>query len=208
MTLRERGLWRGRRKREAEFSGAAGGGVVGEGDGAAVGGGDLLREHKSNAAPFRLSGVEGDEEVRGIEQAGAGVDDLEDGLGRRLAPGDEDARWRGGLGEGGFDGVADEVDEELLELVRVGEEEGFRTGFQGDGDAGFEGNDRSDESSERGWFERRGGQAGELLVSLEEAVERGGAIFDDGEAAVQVFGVVNAGAKAAGDGFDRGKRSC
>ncbi len=79
----------------AEFGDAAGWvWVVGEGDGAFVGGGDLLGEDEADAASFGFGGVEGDEEIGWVEQAGAGVDDPEDRLGGGFAPADDDA-WRG-----------------------------------------------------------------------------------------------------------------
>ena len=101
--------------------------------------------------------------------------------------------WRAGCfgfffdaGEGGFDGVADEVDEELLDLVGVGEEIDVGGGEKADVETDFERDDALEQREQRDALEDGRGKLGELTVGLDESVERLGAVFDDGEAALQV----------------------
>ena len=190
-------------------------GIREERDAAAVGCGDLLSKDQADARALRLGGVEGHEEVGGIVDAEAVVFDVEDGFGGGDGPGEGDG-WlvSGGLGfgsEGGVDGVLEEVDEGLLELVGVAGEDGGGPRDDDDGEAGFELRGAVDEVFDCGGLEAGIGEMGEALVGLEETVERGGTFLDDGEAACEVglifrgFDGGGAGAEAAGDGLDGGE---
>ena len=136
---------------KSEFGDTPGrGGVVVEGYGAFVRGRDLLCEDEADATALRLGGVEGHEKIGWIHEAHAVVANLHDGGGGGGAPGDRDLRVSAGRGaESCFDGIAKEVDEELLELVGIGAEVDGRPGTEGDGKAGFKVSDLFEQGSER-----------------------------------------------------------
>ena len=112
---------------------------------------DLLGEDQADSAAFGLGGVEGHKEVGWVDQARTVVADMERGLGRGCGPTDDYER-SGGRSffcvERCFGGVAEEVDEELLELVGVGQEMNGWAGLQVDGDARFELDDVVEECAE------------------------------------------------------------
>ncbi len=87
---------------------------------------------------------------------------------------------------GGFDGVADEVDEELFDLIGVGEEIDVGGAEKADIEADFKADDALQQRHQRHAFKDRRGELRELAVGLHESVEGLGAVFDDGEAALQI----------------------
>ncbi|MGA8529288.1 MAG: hypothetical protein WB622_06205 [Acidobacteriaceae bacterium] len=87
---------------------------------------------------------------------------------------------------GGFDGVADQVDEQLLDLVRVGEEIDVGCPQQPDIQADFETDNALEEWHQRDALENRRRQLRELTVGLHEAVEGLGAVLDNRETALKV----------------------
>src|SRR5262245_23295734 len=114
----------GRQPQPREAAGAVA--AVLEGQPAAVSLGDLPAEDQADPGAVRLGGEERHDEVGGRRQAGPAVLDPDLDLRRpasRAAPADGDAA--AGL-LGGFDRVAHQVDEQLLELVRVRLHRGLR----------------------------------------------------------------------------------
>lgn len=198
--------WRGVGDWDFEDGLAAWGALeVAEFEGAAVGFGDLAREGETDSSAGFLGGVEGDEEVVGIGEAGAVVGDGDGeesgaGFGLNGDGGREgDSSWAGqsprghGLGdgclaraEGGFNRVADKVDEELFELIGVCEDLSLRDWMERDFQPRFEAGDSLEQGLQGDAAERGGGELRELAVGLDEAMEGLGATLDDFEAAVEV----------------------
>jgi len=102
---------------QTEAGDAAGAvGAVFQGEGAAVALGDLTAQDEANAGTAGFGGEEGDEEVGGAGETGAFVFDPNFDHVAVAEPADGDAAFGDQRGVGG---VAEEVDEDLLELVGV-----------------------------------------------------------------------------------------
>jgi hypothetical protein len=202
---------------EAEAGAAAGhvGSVV-EGEGPAVGLGDLAAEGESDAGARRFGGEEGDEEVGGIGDAGAAIQQEDLGVRVGLLPQELDCgsvRGRdSGRFEDGVGGVALEVDEELFELIGVGVDGEERAGFEVDRDAGFDGGDPFEERGEEDGLKTWRGKAGKACIPVHEARKSVGTCCDDAEGADGILLPVVGGrvsgeevAEAGGEALDRGE---
>ena len=82
-----------------------------------MGSGDLLRECEPDTAAFRLSGVEGHEEILGVGNTEAAVFDANDEI--RLGDTPADAHRLRSVGQRCVDGVGEQVDEHLFELIGI-----------------------------------------------------------------------------------------
>src|SRR6266540_3806944 len=103
--------------------------AVFESERAAVGLGDLSRENQPDARAFGLCREEGNEEVRGVREARPFVADPDLEARRRgcnALPSHFDAA---GALQGGVHGIAEEIDDGLLKLVRVGADRQGRPGL-------------------------------------------------------------------------------
>ncbi len=74
----------------------------------------------------------------------------------------------------------------MLDLVLVGEEMDVGGGEEADVETDFERDDALEEGEQRDALENGRGELGELAIGLDESVEGLGAVFDDGEAALEV----------------------
>ena len=129
---------------------------------------DLLRECETDTGPCRLGGVEGHEQVRGICYAGTVVLHLKGKLLSCGGPPDGDggaARWCV-LTQGGFHGVAYEVDQELFDLCGVDLQDGGWSWLDPDRNPGLQCNDAAEEVEQKDRLETWARQTCELLVSL------------------------------------------
>src|SRR5947209_6672273 len=120
------------RNRQRNNSFAAGAvAAVGELEHAAVGLGDLAAEDQADAAAAVLGSEERHEKIVTVEQAGTFVADEEFNTARIGAPAhfDRACMFERGI-ERGVDSVANQIYEQLLDLVRVGVD-GNRRAFQG-----------------------------------------------------------------------------
>ena len=95
--------------------------AVGELQHAAVGFGDLPAQDQTNAAAAVLGGEEWNKKIVAVEQAGALVADEDFNAARIGAPAyfNRAGMFDGGI-KRGVDGVADQVDQHLFNLVGVG----------------------------------------------------------------------------------------
>jgi len=101
---------------EAGFA-AVGVGAIFEVELAAMGFGDLAAEDQSNARAARFGGEEGNEDVGRVGDARAVIHDPNFQEGAVARPADVNAAARF---ERGVHSVADEIDEELLQLIFIG----------------------------------------------------------------------------------------
>ncbi len=188
---------------DGEGGAAIGMGLVGEG--AAVSLDDADADAEAETGATGLGGEEGVEEAAldllGDAGAGIGDGDVHDGEG--AATGTElaglGAEGDGGARRGGFEGIADEIDEHLLELFGVGGERGVVevTDHEADVASGGLGFEESGEIAEEGpgLDELRAGIAGpgEAEEIVDDPFESGDLGSDDG--GVDVF--VGAGFETA-----------
>ena len=85
-----------------------------------------------------------------------------------------------------LDGVTEEVDEELLDLVGVGEEFHIGGREQPHLEANLKRDDPLEQRLQGHALEDRRRQLRELAIGLDESVQRFGAVLDNGEAALQI----------------------
>lgn len=189
-------------------------GFVAELDEAAVGFDNLARQGEADTGTGFLGGVEGHEEVLGIGEAVSivfnkdrnqvaifGGSDGDLGGARqccRLLPlwsrscssctVANGARFRCFIDtrERRFDGVAQQIDEELLDLVGVGEKIDVGRGNEAHVETDFKRDDAFEQRNEWHAFENGRGQLRKLAIGLNESVERFGAILNDGKATLEI----------------------
>ena len=116
------------------------------------------------------------------------------------------------VGQRGIDGIGQQIDQHLLQLVGIGIESDGGPGIELDRKALLEKGDAFHQGREHDGLEARRGQLRQLPVGLHEAMQRVGAALHDAETAAKVVEVgcvaaeaIDARQQAAGDGLDGGK---
>ena len=129
-------------------------------------------------------------------------------------------------GQGGFHGVADQVNKQLLDLILVGKEVEVGSAEDANVEADLERDDAIQQGQKGHALEDGGRELRELAIGLDESVEGLRPVFDDAEPALEIAiqdsvgrrsdigrgdrrawrDWQDAGAQAAGDGFDRSER--
>ena len=125
---------------------------------------DLPAEHEADAAAFALRREKRDEQIRGVGDARAVVLDEELDVRGGFFP--ADAHTAAGF-ECGFDGVFEEVDEDLFDLRGVAGNREGRAGDDFNRVAFFEGDDAGDERGDFAGCAGGRGQAGEAVSLLQ-----------------------------------------
>ena len=123
------------------------------------------------------------------------------------------SRWPAANFEARVGGVANQIDEQLFDLIAVDRDRRVRTGLDVYRDAGFEPGNLDQQRLEHHWRQSGRGQARQARISCGKTAERIGPRGDDLQAARHVVAPVfrwrvalQQGFEAAGDRFDRAQR--
>src|SRR5580692_765854 len=163
---------------------------------AAVGFGDLSGEDQANTASRGLGGVEGDKGIAGIEKSGSVVIDRENQFLLGEVPMHHDLRGQSSLVEFAFGApwfhgrlscISHQVDEHLLELIRIKHQLDVRTGNNPHSQSGLKPSNPLDDREERSFAENGWRHLGELTIRLQETIEGIGPRSNNGQSALKVL---------------------
>ena len=163
---------------------------------AAVGFGDLSGEDQANTASRGLGGVEGDKGIAGIEKSRSVVIDSENQILLGELPMHHDLRVQSSLVEsavgapwfhGRLSCISHQIDEHLLELIRIKHQLDVRTGNDPHSQSRLKPGNPLDDREERSFAENGWGHLGELTIRLQETIERIGPRFNNFQSAFKVL---------------------
>ena len=164
------------------FAAAAVGAVL-QSERAAVRFGNLAAEDEANPGASGLGGEKRDKKIRGIRNAKAFIQNQEIQIGRIAGPFDVHAAV---LLAGGIGGVANQIDEQLLELVAIHLDGDARPVREVHGDAALESGNAADELGKIHGRESRLREASQLRVGGHEAPQGFGPRANDAQSLADV----------------------
>jgi len=135
----------------------------------AVSFGDLAAQDQTDPRSPRLCGEEGYKQVAGIREAGAFI--IYPDLNPSDSPPPSNYHSTTGLQRGVY-GVAEKIDQQLLELIPIRADRSLRTGCQLDIHSSLEADDALDERGDAQRLESRQWKPRESRVSFHEPIQR------------------------------------